>query len=212
MKNWCCSLPGKHTFFFFFFLILVWNSWQTLGEHNATTAAASPLPQTKCHTAFLCEYFWHATAMGEQPGQTFSTSLQKHTSNVKFQGLQSRSWSQNSTGNVREVLTLCDWQPSASAKYAARVYYFPPTFDNAIKLQSVACSIEDADSASAMPALSRVSQYNGYSTMDFFFSHLDLLENPQIALCILSTCAQLSQLNPFTLFLFSSCFFFFFFF
>lgn len=35
-----------------FFLILVWNSWQTLKEHNNTTAAASPLPQTKCHTAF----------------------------------------------------------------------------------------------------------------------------------------------------------------
>lgn len=161
-------LPSWKTFFFF--LILVWNSWQTLREHNATTAAASPLPQTKCHTAFLCEYFWHASATREQPGQTFSTSLQKHTSNVKFQGLQSPSWSRNSTGNVWEVLTLCDWQPSASTKYAPRVYYFPPTFDNAIKLQSVACSIEDADSASAMPALSRVSQYNGYSTMDFFFS------------------------------------------
>lgn len=98
--------------FFFFFLILVWNSWQTLRERNNTTAAASPLPQTKCHTAFLCKYFWHAAATREQPGQTFSTSLQKHTSNVKFQGFQSRCWSQHSTESVWEVLTLCDFKSS----------------------------------------------------------------------------------------------------
>lgn len=188
--------PFLENIHFFFFLILVWNSWQTLREHNATTAAASPLPQTKCHTAFLCEYFWHATATREQPGQTFSTSLQKHTSNVKFQGLQSRSWSQNSTGNVWEVLTLCDWQPSASTKYAARVYYFPPTFDHAIKLQSVACSIEDADSASAMSALSRVSRYNGYSTMDFFFPSPSSGKSSNSTVHLISLCT-VESIKPF---------------
>lgn len=72
---------------------------QRAQQYHSCSVSTAP----KCHTAFLCTYFWHAAATWEHPGQTFSTSLQKHTSTVKFQDFQSRCWSQHSKQKTCEM-------------------------------------------------------------------------------------------------------------
>lgn len=171
MKNVCCSLPGKHFFFLF---------WSRIHDKSSESATIPQLQHLWCPKQSVTQHSWHTAVTREQPGQTFSTSLQKYTSNVKCQGFQSRCQSQHSTEKVWEELTHCDCKSSHQPvlNMLLEVTISLP-FLITLKLQSVAGGLEDADSAPAMLALSRISQYT--DVLLWIILPLYLLKNLQIA-------------------------------